>query len=68
MRSVQSYERVLRALVAEARLGRLARVATGGRNDTSWGERRAPGGRAWINGREVGSPNPRFTHLGDDHD
>lgn len=26
------------------------------------------GGRAWINGREVGGPDPRYGHLGRVHD
>jgi len=26
------------------------------------------GGRAWINGREVGGPDPRYAHLGITHD
>lgn len=26
------------------------------------------GGRAWINGREVGGPDPRYTHLSGSHD
>ena len=26
------------------------------------------GGRAWINGREVGGPNARFGHLAQTHD
>lgn len=68
MRTVQSYERVLGALVAEARIGRIARVVTGDKKDASWDEQRARGGRAWINGKEVGPPNPRFTHLGCSHD
>ncbi|MGA8746612.1 MAG: hypothetical protein WB507_12240 [Solirubrobacterales bacterium] len=68
MRSVQSYERVLGALVAEARVGRIARMVTGDRDDAGWSSQRAPGGRAWINGKEVGPPNPRFTHLGRNHD
>ena len=25
-------------------------------------------GRAWINGREVGGPDPRFAHLAATHD
>jgi hypothetical protein len=28
----------------------------------------APRGRAWINGREVGGPDPRWSHLGRSHD
>ena len=27
-----------------------------------------PRGRAWINGREVGGPDPRFAHLSRSHD
>jgi hypothetical protein len=27
------------------------------------GSDRRPRGRAWINGREVGGPDPRFAHL-----
>ncbi len=27
-----------------------------------------PGGRAWINGREVGGPNPRYAHLSGTYD
>jgi hypothetical protein len=33
--------------------------------------RRAAGraiGRAWLNGREVGGRDPRYTHLDDSHD
>jgi len=26
------------------------------------------GGRAWINGREIGGPDPRYTHLDGTHD
>jgi hypothetical protein len=26
------------------------------------------GGRAWINGREVGGPDPRFAHLDRSYD
>ena len=26
------------------------------------------GGRAWINGREVGGPDARYDHLGQTHD
>ncbi len=26
------------------------------------------GGRAWINGREVGGHNPRYAHLGRNYD
>jgi len=26
------------------------------------------GGRAWINGREVGGPDPRYSHLSQGHD
>jgi hypothetical protein len=29
---------------------------------------RESGGRAWINGREVGGPDPRFAHLGRSYD
>jgi hypothetical protein len=25
-------------------------------------------GRAWINGREIGAPQPRFAHLGRSYD
>jgi hypothetical protein len=25
-------------------------------------------GRAWINGREVGGPDPRYSHLSRSHD
>jgi len=28
----------------------------------------ATGGRAWINGREIGGPDPRFAHLSRVHD
>jgi hypothetical protein len=41
----------------------LARVAEARRRV---GERRS--GRAWINGREVGGPDPRFAHLAVTHD
>lgn len=68
MRAVQSYERVLGALVAEARVGRIARMVMSDRRDESWAGQRGSGGRAWINGKEVGSPNPRFKHLGRNHD
>ena len=27
-----------------------------------------PGGRAWINGEEVGGADPRFAHLSASHD
>ena len=27
-----------------------------------------PGGRAWINGREVGGTDPRFAHLNRSYD
>ena len=27
-----------------------------------------PGGRAWINGREVGGSDPRYAHLGNTYD
>jgi hypothetical protein len=29
---------------------------------------RPSGGRAWINGHEVGGPDPRFAHLGRSYD
>jgi hypothetical protein len=29
---------------------------------------RRSGGRAWINGREVGGPDGRFAHLAASHD
>jgi hypothetical protein len=29
---------------------------------------RASGGRAWINGREVGGPDPRYAHLARSYD
>jgi hypothetical protein len=33
------------------------------------GRLRSPrGGRAWINGREVGGPDPRFAHLSATYD
>ncbi len=68
MSNAKSYERVLGALVAEARVGRIARVVTGDREDAGWDKPRSHGGRAWINGKEVGDPNPRFAHLGRSHD
>jgi len=68
MRNPKSYERVLGALVAEASVGRLARVLSGDREDAGWEKPNPPGGRAWINGKVVGDPNPRFAHLGDNHD
>jgi hypothetical protein len=27
-----------------------------------------PTGRVWVNGREVGGPDPRYAHLGRSHD
>jgi hypothetical protein len=27
-----------------------------------------PKGRAWVNGREVGGPDPRYAHLSSSHD
>lgn len=27
-----------------------------------------PSGRVWINGREVGGPDPRYRHLAGGHD
>jgi hypothetical protein len=62
MSNTKSYERVLGAFVAQARVGRIGRVVTGGRGDASLGK--SLGARAWINGNEVGGPNPRFAHLG----
>lgn len=62
MSNTKSYERVLRAFVAEARVGRIGRAVTASRADASWGKSR--GARAWINGHEVGDLNPRFAHLG----
>ena len=44
--------RVERVVQARRRLGALPRG----------------GGRAWINGREVGGSDPRYRHLGDIHD
>jgi hypothetical protein len=29
---------------------------------------RRPAGRAWVNGREVGGPDPRYAHLNHTHD
>jgi hypothetical protein len=66
MINTKSYERVLGAFVAEARVGRIGRVVTGSRADARWDKSR--GARAWINGHEVGDPNPRFAHLGVGHD
>jgi hypothetical protein len=68
MSSAKSYERVLGALVAEARVGRISRVFTGAQRDGGWERPSGRGGRAWINGKEVGDPDPRFAHLGRSHD
>lgn len=66
MSNAKSYERVLRALVAEDRVGRIARVVTDGQED---GGKAGPrGSRAWINDKELGDPDPRFAHLGPSHD
>lgn len=62
MSNTKSYVRVLEAFVAEARVGRIGRVLTGGREEPNWDEPR--GARGWINGHEVGDPNPRLVHLG----
>jgi hypothetical protein len=56
-----SYERVLGALVAETRIGRLGRALR--QPERSHAERDPRPGRAWINGREVGGPNPDYAHL-----
>jgi hypothetical protein len=29
---------------------------------------RRPAGRVWVNGRELGGPDPRYAHLGRTHD
>ena len=68
MSNAKSYERVLRALVAEARVGRIARVVTDGQEDAGWVKAGPRGSRAWINGKELGDPDPRFAHLGPSHD
>ena len=65
MSKSRSYERVLRAFVAEARLGRIGRVTTG-REGTTWGKSHR--GRLLINGDEMGEPNPRFAHPYCSHD
>jgi hypothetical protein len=44
------------------RAERLARKALRDRREG------ASGGRAWINGREVGGPDPRFAHLARSYD
>ncbi len=44
--------------------GRLARVIQARRRLDS----PRPGGRAWINGREVGGSDPRYVHLGQTYD
>jgi hypothetical protein len=66
MSNTKSYMRVLDVFVAEARVGCIGRAVTGGREDPSWDKSR--GARAWINGHEVGDPNPRFAHIGRSHD
>ncbi len=66
MSRAKTYERVLGALVAEARVGRLARVVSDQRSDQN--SDKSCGGRAWINGKEVGDSNPRYAHLGHGHD
>ena len=35
---------------------------------TSAQQPRRTRGRAWINGHEIGRPDPRFAHLGDSYD
>jgi len=62
----RSYERSLRAFVAEARIGRIGRVVTGVHEGTTWGKSHR--GRLWINGDVMGEPNPRFAHLYRNHD
>jgi len=68
MSNAKSYERVLGALVAEARVGRIARVVTGGQEDAGSDKSSPRSGRAWINGKEVGDPDSRFAHLERSHD
>jgi hypothetical protein len=62
MSATQSYERVLGMLAAEARIGRPGRTLRRSDPSPEDGDVK-PAGRAWINGREVGGPNPRFAHL-----
>ena len=52
-----------RAPVGRARDQRLRRALEARR-----GVEGARGGRAWINGREVGGTDPRFAHLTGSHD
>jgi hypothetical protein len=61
MNAIQSYEKVLGTLAAEARVGHAGRGVRGVEERRDRGDARPP--RAWINGREVGGPNPRFAHL-----
>ena len=52
-----------RVPVGRARDQRLRRAAEARRRVEG-----ARGGRAWINGREVGGTDPRFAHLTRSHD
>lgn len=61
MSAIQSYEKVLSALVAEAGVGRLGRSLrrSAARQEQTVGHP----GRAWINGHEVAGPKPQYACL-----
>jgi len=66
MSAIQSYEKVLGALVAEAGVSRLGRSIR--RPPVRQEQAVGHPGRAWINGREVAGPNPRYAHLHRSHE
>lgn len=47
---------------------RLERVIEARRRLADSADAPRPGGRAWINGEEVGGADPRFAHLSASHD
>jgi hypothetical protein len=62
----QREERVARVAAERRRREAVRR----GRSEAwrSYRERSLAGGRAWVNGREVGGAQERYVHLGQSHD
>jgi hypothetical protein len=53
---------------ARSRDPRLSRAIAARRRLSRSAEHAPSTGRVWVNGREMGGPDPRYAHLADSHD